>query len=837
MDKKNFSRPKKVAAIAAAALLASASIPLFANPEAVLAADETRTYAWSNGQGQPSIPQTITGADGREYHLTSQSAPVQASGSQNVTQFFTQNVNSQIWPDQLSNIANIVPRTFHVDSDGFNGDIPRTGINYTPIYRSENNVVTTTHTEYAATQEQARAALPATVEYLGRTLSLTDNVQFEPARVESSGTITLWKAVGTYSANVPRQVLDHYDVVAHYAGNLSKTMNNGDWSIRATYSNNDPVGEEGENNAPEEPQENEGERTEGEETSENPEPSDEIIEMDPEQMDENGNRIPFDYEKYMGTNANADNSYDAEENDTLSLIPILAAGAVVLGGVAIAGIMIVRKKKAAQSNQQSPAKEDMQTYSDSIPASSSPMFASMPPVSPVAATIAAMEMMPEEPFCQLIEVVSTPEEDVQTPKANLEIMPSISQDVPTIIYFPALVDGNGDKVEFVATPGAEYWIAIDEDTVEAVVSKEIVVVTDDEKEIFRAVLIDGDGTLTSQVILPEYHMIDILNAADGEADEYDISAELEEYDELSAAAEQLALEEKDGRIRGVAGDADTSLYSDMSFENERDEFGDNSIEEVNVYDFEADDFDNDDIIEEDEFDEFHDVEEIDDLSELDQMFGERQDSKLNINMDNGDNLLEEEFDFDSDFDIDEKTSSDFDEVDELDEFSEFDDIDIYDEFEGLGDFDNFDENDEFDEVDELDEDFDDSEELEEEPSYASLIFGEEETADNEPVEEEPSYDSDFEKEMDDYNPYEGIQDPDEDGLDFSDEDLAELDGMIDEIDELDGDLSMIGEQGDIDVFGETNYNFMGEEEIEVADYEDFDADNEYERFKAMLADK
>lgn len=643
MDVKQMStKTSKACALAASALLAAGC--LAAVPSEAFAIDETRTFTWANGTQQPEIPQTITGADGREYRLTNQSAPTQLGGAQTLSQQFNRTENSRIAPDQLGNIGNIVPNSIHISQDGYDGNIPRTGINYTPVYRNENDHITATQDGYGATQDAARQALPQNINRNGRTLAL-GNVRFEEARKDSTGAVVLWKAIGEYSVDVPRQVLDHYDVVANYAGTLTRTTNNGDWQISATYSADDvPV---------EEPKPEEEQTPD----DENQNPDENIVEMPPQDMD--GNVIDpsnMETDNAVATSEDAPSDADADEQSSLPIIPIaIGAGVVVLGGI-VAGILVARRKKNAVVD--APVASEMETASVVAPAVVAPVII-------------------EDPQCQLIELIPVEivDEDgdvsydyKQTPKAELEIEPSISSDIPTVIYFPAMEDADGNKVDFEPVEGAQYWIAIDEETVENVPSKEIIVASDDDKEIYRGVLIDADGDLTDQMMLDTEHMSGVVNGTLDEDKVKDLADELEYYDEQAASL----LAQASAAAAIVEGD---------DFEDD-DDFDEIDIEELDFEDddddFETSDFVSalDDVPTDDDAEEIEDVEFADD--DIEAMFSDDESeededpfaaygiSQADADADDEDSDSEDDADFDYGIDLE----PDVDDLDYPEDFAE-----------------------------------------------------------------------------------------------------------------------------------------------------------------------
>lgn len=562
----------RATALVATALLAAASCAVV-SPDTAFAIDETRTFTWANGTPQPQVPQTITGADGREYRLTSQSAPTQLGGTQSVDQYFNEKRDSTIAPNQLNDIGNIVPASIHISADGFDGDIPRLGINYTPIYRNESDRVTATQDGYGDSEVSARASLPQNINRSGRTLAL-ESTTVEVARTDSTGAPVLWKAIGTYSVDIPRQVLDHYNVTASYGGTLTRTANNGDWTLSAVYTADDAPVEE-EQPPTEEEQPPTEEQPPAEEPQPNPADDENITEMPPEDMD--GNLIDESSLTPEDTTADADGeetTASADEESSLPIVPIAAGAVAVIAGAALAGIVIVHRRKKPQADAATAVGAGV-------------------PVTAAGAGAAAIAAIPDNPECQLIEVkpVETLDENgnevlnyEQKPKAELEIDPSISSDIPTIIYFPAMVGPDGEKIDFVPVEGAQYWIAIDEDTARAVPNKEVIIASDDDKEIYRGILIDEDGDLTCQMLLDTEQMTGVVNETLDEEQLKDISAELEHYNDLADGYVAAAMSATDPveTPHLEAGDfADDEGFSDdEDFGAEEISFEDDEMEEL-----------------------------------------------------------------------------------------------------------------------------------------------------------------------------------------------------------------------------------------------------------------
>lgn len=582
----------RACAITASALLAASSLTVAA-PYQALAIDETRTFTWANGSPQPEIPQTITGADGREYRLTNQTAPQQANASQTASQQFSKTESRQIGADQLGQVASIMPGSVGINENGFSGNIPRVGIDTTPVYRTENNRITSTADAYGDTADTARAALPQTINRNGRTLSLADS-KVEEARKDTAGNVILYKAIGTYAIDVPSQVLDHYDVVARYSGTLTRVVNGGDWTIQATYSAEDLPAE----------QPREGEQPVPDNENDN---SNEITMMPPQDMDGNTIDEPDPDGGYDDDIADPEPSSAQEDSSGIPIVPIAIGGGVVILGGLIAGIVIARKKKSTSASVpvagagamagMSFGEEDMDT-----------IVAGMPFAGPVVI---------DDPQCQLIELIAIETEDAdgnityeyeQKPKADLEIEPSCVAEVPTIVYLPALEDVDGNPIDFVPTDGAQYWIAIDEETVQNVPNKDIIIASDDDKEIYRGSLIELDGELTDQLLLDTEHMTAIMNGTADEEDIIDISAELENYDEISEAAMSALQQQQPSRPEAVKldemdfeeDDLDLTMFDDEDADLDLgDDFasalealsddGDDDIDETGTLEFATDD--------------------------------------------------------------------------------------------------------------------------------------------------------------------------------------------------------------------------------------------------------
>lgn len=211
---------------------AAAIMSPLAFPQPAYAATETRSFTWGINDDQPDVPATIE-VDGETYYLTSQTDPKQSGGSQLITQYFEHAVDSTCNEKQLSSLQQTVPTTYHYVNDGFDGNLQRMRIEYTPIYNNSSEDVSINRTAQMATQDDTR--FPHDIQADGINYVL-QGVEYEVAQTDSLNNPILYNATATYAGKKTISTIDHYNVTTYYGGELSKvTGGDGGWSMTATY--------------------------------------------------------------------------------------------------------------------------------------------------------------------------------------------------------------------------------------------------------------------------------------------------------------------------------------------------------------------------------------------------------------------------------------------------------------------------------------------------------------------------------------------------------------------------------------------------------------------------
>lgn len=296
---------------------------------------------------------------------------------------------------------------------------------------------------------------------------------------------------------------------------------------------------------------------------------------------------------------------EEQEDDTLPIIPIVIA--IVLVGVVAAAVIIIRRKKNAADNEDEENANETKTSTDNTNLdefdldndSEYDTFSigeDFETSSIDASTLTEGALFDDyTPESQLIEVVPTEVEDEdgnmiveyeQTPKADIEIIPSIAEDIPTILYLPSMLDEEGNRIAtFTPAENAQYWIAIDEETAKRAVSKEIIVASNECDEIFRGSLIDENDEITQQLMLDSDLLVASLNNELEEGQTQNILEELDEYEiktnqiideqRLSYSKKQNKIEMLDETPEDEFSNLDDE-FEFVELDNEDDDLDDNS---------------------------------------------------------------------------------------------------------------------------------------------------------------------------------------------------------------------------------------------------------------------
>lgn len=484
------------------AIIISSLLFLIIAPSA-FAEDATRTFTWQDGQSQPSIPNTITGSNGQEMTLASTSSPTRSGSGGTVSQAFSQSRDYTVPAD--SDVASSVPRALDINDNGYSGSIPRTSLDYTPIYRTDSQSQTITND--MTTSSDDTSSLPQTITRDGRVYQLL-GATFDPGMQDSAGNVYTWTAHATYETTIDSQVLDHYNVVAYYNGTLTKPAADGEWSVTATYHSDDnPANSLNEN-------ETAGVTATYEDTDGFGNP------INPNQNEETDANAANPFDGSMNaSNGNTTSSQNEqsnwiqiappaqkEDNDN-SILPLLLI--LLLVAIALIALFLIKHRKRTQDSISAPT---------SVPLPEKP------------------NNLVTQPTCQLVLITSpstddTPDAsdttDSSSPSysqvmADLEMVLSVREDIPNIVFFPPIDDVHS---QLPSDDSCQYWIIMDE-TVKNAPSKDIIVSTDDYKKITEGKLEDESGNVTDRI------QIDINTVYDAFENQEDISNRLQEYENL-----------------------------------------------------------------------------------------------------------------------------------------------------------------------------------------------------------------------------------------------------------------------------------------------------------------
>lgn len=225
--------------VAASAIVAGLLGTALLLPTPAFALTTTRSYTWNDGEQQPTASQTVS-ENGTTYTLQSTSTPVKSGSNQTLTQYFTTTTTSTVSADQIGNVQSIVPGNTQYSQDGYSGSLKRTSIDYTPIYVNQDRTETGSRSGTAVGGASAHpddSVVPSTTYQNGHQMNRA-SVSWTKGAGDNDGAV--WNYTAEYSGSYKERVLDHYDVIASYGGDLSKTVNNGSWSMTATYAAPDP---------------------------------------------------------------------------------------------------------------------------------------------------------------------------------------------------------------------------------------------------------------------------------------------------------------------------------------------------------------------------------------------------------------------------------------------------------------------------------------------------------------------------------------------------------------------------------------------------------------------
>lgn len=469
-------------AIVAGLTIAGAGIGIM-NPLQAQAAQETRVFTWRNGETQPSVPQTIT-VNGEELKLKNTSQPKQSGVSNASSQVFNKSIDMTVAKDQKDAIPSLVPATTHVSEGGYDGDIPRTKIDYTPIYVPQTKVDAYDLVRQCETNDDNN--FETTFWHDGHNLQ-RKSVTWEVIEKNSYGKATKYKGTAHYEASYSYNELDHFNVTAYYSGKLTRGSSTGDWSMTATYES-EPAASSS--------QPNSGVTATFED----------LDSFDGNTSNSNANETANKHEnEYTGsTKKDKRRKTDSSETEASSPdkgfnIPVapIAAG---VGGLAVVGIIaaIVAKSKKRGGKKKRQKETDIQAG--------------------------------DQMACELIEYYDDGyTDDNQRKIATLQGVLSNEANAPTIVWCPdasqipesmwedkaengpweIVDDGDGERIEFAPNEKFDYYIVLNK--IADAVSDRLLVVSANETVIY-------DGEIAENVRLDPDALADGVNGDTSDPD-------------------------------------------------------------------------------------------------------------------------------------------------------------------------------------------------------------------------------------------------------------------------------------------------------------------------------
>lgn len=491
LDKGNRKIHKSMAvtgarlAIVAGLTVAGATVGVM-NPLQAQAAQETRVFTWKNGEAQPTVPQTIN-VNGEELKLKNTSQPKQSGVSNVTSQAFNKSIDMTVGKDQKDSIPSLVPATTHVSEGGYDGDIARVKIDYTPIYTPQTKTETDDRVQNFTTKDDNQ--FPATVDKNGHTLQ-RKSVTWEDAAKDSYGNTTLYKATAHYEASYSYDELDHFNVTAYYQGTLTRGASSGDWSMTATYES-EPAASSSQPNSGvtatfEDLDSFDGNDTNSNSNSENSNSNDSNSNDEDVYTGKSG-------KKDSETDSSGGNDTEAANKNGIPVIPIAAgAGAIALIGI-IAAIIKKSKKKGVKKAAKGQKTNDQFT-------------------------------------CELIEYYDDGyTDDNQRKIATMQGVLSNEEDAPTIVWCPdasqipesmwedkaengpweIVDDGDSEHIEFSPDKKFDYYLVLNK--IADAVSDRLLVVAANEAVIY-------DGEIAENVKLDPYMLADGVNGDTSDPD-------------------------------------------------------------------------------------------------------------------------------------------------------------------------------------------------------------------------------------------------------------------------------------------------------------------------------
>ena len=210
----------KIGAAAVSVALALICLPVSAIAAEKMAPVEKKTITWTQGEERPAFSETIT-IGGETYTLAGE--PEVKETKQIVTAKADYTDWKECWPSDLNTTIASFGETYHYDAEGYEGDIPRTGLTYAAIEATETSELNATRT-WTGLPTNDVTQIPATVdeetEWGHMVVLARAGLEWRVDTVDERGFPKTYTAFAIYRGMDSREVIDHYRVEATYEGDV-----------------------------------------------------------------------------------------------------------------------------------------------------------------------------------------------------------------------------------------------------------------------------------------------------------------------------------------------------------------------------------------------------------------------------------------------------------------------------------------------------------------------------------------------------------------------------------------------------------------------------------------
>ena len=225
MAAKHVNRMARTALGAALALCVALSVPLPASADDAPAREQVvRTHAYMLSEGDADAPVKEYKEGGVVYKLVDV-VDVADPDWEPDTVSFTRSQTVQCAPDALEYTRSSMAASWPIDEQGVQGEIPQVSIDATPVYADRDYQAEQVVTYSFATNDVSQ--IPSSREFeldTGNVVALERaGVTWSVEGTDAAGLPTGYVATVVYRGLDTRRELDHYDVVASYAGDIAAT--------------------------------------------------------------------------------------------------------------------------------------------------------------------------------------------------------------------------------------------------------------------------------------------------------------------------------------------------------------------------------------------------------------------------------------------------------------------------------------------------------------------------------------------------------------------------------------------------------------------------------------